>query len=67
MEEIIYGIAKARAVDGPGQTVPICEIERRELDEQDVLNEIKYAGICHSDTIRPMVNGGMCIIRSCRG
>ncbi|MFP7477958.1 NAD(P)-dependent alcohol dehydrogenase [Terribacillus saccharophilus] len=42
-------IAKARAVDGPNKSFRAAEIKRRELDNQDVLIEIKYAGICHSD------------------
>ncbi|NMD71254.1 NAD(P)-dependent alcohol dehydrogenase [Bacillus sp. DNRA2] len=41
--------AKARAVDGPDKPFRAAEIKRRELDSQDVLIEIKYAGICHSD------------------
>ncbi|MDI2586581.1 NAD(P)-dependent alcohol dehydrogenase [Psychrobacillus sp. NEAU-3TGS] len=42
-------IAKARAVDGPDKPFRPAEIKRRNLDSQDVLIEIKYAGICHSD------------------
>ncbi|UXH46467.1 NAD(P)-dependent alcohol dehydrogenase [Rossellomorea vietnamensis] len=42
-------IAKARAVDGPDKSFREAEIERRDLDKHDVLIEIKYAGICHSD------------------
>ncbi|MCD7035696.1 NAD(P)-dependent alcohol dehydrogenase [Metabacillus sp. GX 13764] len=41
--------AKARAVDGPDKPFREAEIERRDLDTKDVLIEIKYAGICHSD------------------
>ncbi|WP_110927918.1 NAD(P)-dependent alcohol dehydrogenase [Bacillus massiliglaciei] len=41
--------AKARAVDGPGKSFRKAEIKRRSLDTHDVLIEIKYAGICHSD------------------
>lgn len=41
--------AKARAVDGPDQPFRVAEIKRRDLDSHDVLIEIKYAGICHSD------------------
>ncbi|UOQ84735.1 NAD(P)-dependent alcohol dehydrogenase [Gracilibacillus salinarum] len=41
--------AKARAVDGPKKSFRAAEITRRELDLHDVLIEIKYAGICHSD------------------
>lgn len=41
--------AKARAVDGPDKSFQATEINRRDLDSQDVLIEIKFAGICHSD------------------
>lgn len=41
--------AKARAVDGPDKPFRTAEIQRRDLDLHDVLIEIKYAGICHSD------------------
>lgn len=41
--------AKARAIDGPDKSFRAAEIERRNLDLHDVLIEIKYAGICHSD------------------
>lgn len=41
--------AKARAVDGPDKSFRAAEIKRRDLDAHDVLIEIKYAGICHSD------------------
>ncbi|SHF40555.1 uncharacterized zinc-type alcohol dehydrogenase-like protein [Seinonella peptonophila] len=41
--------AKARAVDGPDKPFRAAEIKRRDLDSDDVLIEIKYAGICHSD------------------
>ncbi|MFB7140708.1 NAD(P)-dependent alcohol dehydrogenase [Gottfriedia sp. NPDC056225] len=41
--------AKARAVDGPDKSFRASEIKRRDLDLNDVLIEIKYAGICHSD------------------
>lgn len=40
---------KARATDGPDKSFRAAEIQRRDLDSQDVLIEIKYAGICHSD------------------
>ncbi|PSL42219.1 putative zinc-type alcohol dehydrogenase-like protein [Planomicrobium soli] len=40
---------KARAVDGPDKAFREAEIIRRDLDAQDVLIEIKFAGICHSD------------------
>ncbi|WP_404427824.1 NAD(P)-dependent alcohol dehydrogenase [Ureibacillus chungkukjangi] len=42
-------IAKARAIDGPNKSFHAAEIKRRDLDLHDVLIEIKYAGICHSD------------------
>lgn len=41
--------AKARAVDGPDKSFKEAEITRRDLDSKDVLIEIKFAGICHSD------------------
>ncbi|KEZ49593.1 NAD(P)-dependent alcohol dehydrogenase [Metabacillus indicus] len=41
--------AKARAVDGPDKPFKEAEIKRRDLDTKDVLIEIKFAGICHSD------------------
>lgn len=41
--------AKARAVNGPDSNFHATEIKRRDLDTHDVLIEIKYAGICHSD------------------
>ncbi|MBM7609110.1 putative zinc-type alcohol dehydrogenase-like protein [Lysinibacillus composti] len=42
-------IVKARAVDGPDKPFRAAEITRRDLDLYDVLIEIKFAGICHSD------------------
>ena len=41
--------AKARAVNGTDSNFHATEIKRRDLDTHDVLIEIKYAGICHSD------------------
>lgn len=41
--------AKARAVYGADKPFQSTEIKRRDLDLHDVLIEIKYAGICHSD------------------
>lgn len=41
--------AKARAVDGPKKSFQATEIQRRDLDTHDVLIEIHFAGICHSD------------------
>ena len=40
---------KARALFGPTEAFQPTTIERRELGPKDVLIEIKYAGICHSD------------------
>ncbi|SFC78777.1 uncharacterized zinc-type alcohol dehydrogenase-like protein [Bacillus sp. OV322] len=40
---------KARAVDGPDKSFRKAEIQRRDLDSHDILIEIKFAGICHSD------------------
>lgn len=40
---------KARAVFGPTESFTATTIDRRELGPRDVLIEIKYAGICHSD------------------
>ncbi|SFA74690.1 uncharacterized zinc-type alcohol dehydrogenase-like protein [Cohnella sp. OV330] len=39
----------ARATFSPEGPFKLTEIERRELQPHDVLIEIKYAGICHSD------------------
>ncbi|WP_136605442.1 NAD(P)-dependent alcohol dehydrogenase [Paenibacillus dokdonensis] len=41
--------ANARAVFGPEGPFELTTIERRDLKPHDVLIEIKYAGICHSD------------------
>lgn len=41
--------ANARAVFGPEGPFQLTTIERRDLKPHDVLIEIKYAGICHSD------------------
>ncbi|QRG65162.1 NAD(P)-dependent alcohol dehydrogenase [Brevibacillus choshinensis] len=41
--------ANARAVFNPEGPFKLTEIERRDLQPHDVLIEIKYAGICHSD------------------
>ncbi len=40
---------KARAVFGPDKKFEATTIDRREVGPKDVLIEIKYAGICHSD------------------
>src|SRR3954464_5594032 len=40
---------KARAVFGPTESFKATTIDRRDLGPKDVLIEIKYAGICHSD------------------
>ncbi len=42
-------IAKARAVFGVKEPFKETTINRRDLDKKDVLIEIKYCGICHSD------------------
>lgn len=41
--------AKARATFSPEGPFTLTTIERRDLHPHDVLIEIKYAGICHSD------------------
>lgn len=41
--------AQARAVFRPEGPFKLTTIERRDLEPHDVLIEIKYAGICHSD------------------
>jgi alcohol dehydrogenase (NADP+) len=41
--------AKARATFNPEGPFQLTTIERRDLQPHDVLIEIKYAGICHSD------------------
>jgi uncharacterized zinc-type alcohol dehydrogenase-like protein len=40
---------KARAVFGPTEAFKPTTIDRRDVGPKDVLIEIKYAGICHSD------------------
>ncbi|HEX8227487.1 MAG TPA: NAD(P)-dependent alcohol dehydrogenase [Candidatus Saccharimonadales bacterium] len=40
---------KARAAFGPTEKFKVTTIERRDVGPKDVLIEIKYAGICHSD------------------
>ena len=40
---------KARAVFGPKESFKETIIERRDLEAKDILIEIKYCGICHSD------------------
>jgi alcohol dehydrogenase (NADP+) len=40
---------KARAVFGPTEQFKATTIDRRDIGPKDVLIEIKYAGICHSD------------------
>ncbi|QWU13776.1 uncharacterized zinc-type alcohol dehydrogenase-like protein [Paenibacillus sophorae] len=42
-------IADARAVYSPEGPFKLTMIERRDLEPHDVLIEIKYAGVCHSD------------------
>jgi alcohol dehydrogenase (NADP+) len=41
--------ANARATFGPGEPFKATKIDRRDLGPRDVLIEIKYCGICHSD------------------
>jgi uncharacterized zinc-type alcohol dehydrogenase-like protein len=41
--------ANARATFGPGEPFKAITIDRRDLGPRDVLIEIKYCGICHSD------------------
>jgi alcohol dehydrogenase (NADP+) len=41
--------ANARATFGPGEPFKATTINRRDLGPRDVLIEIKYCGICHSD------------------
>lgn len=41
--------AKARGVMGPQESFETLAIERRSLSAEDVLIDIKYCGICHSD------------------
>ena len=41
--------AKARAVFSPTGNYESTTIERRDVGNKDVLIEIKFAGICHSD------------------
>jgi uncharacterized zinc-type alcohol dehydrogenase-like protein len=43
------GKVDARAVSGPTDKFEKTTIERRDVGPKDVLIEIKYAGICHSD------------------
>ena len=52
---------KAYGVTGPKEPLKPLTIERRAPDDNDVVIDIKYAGICHSDihTIR-----GVCTPRS---
>jgi uncharacterized zinc-type alcohol dehydrogenase-like protein len=40
---------KARAMFGPDKSFETTTIDRRDLSPKDVLIEIKFAGICHSD------------------
>ena len=42
-------ITNARAVFGPKEPFKATTIERRDLDTKDILIDIKYTGICHSD------------------
>ena len=58
---------KARAVDGPDKPFRVAEIKRRDLDLHDVLIEIKYAGICHSDIHTAHGEWGARELSSCTG
>ena len=59
--------AKARCTCGPYQPFRATEIERRDLGPYDILIDIAYAGICHTDlhyacddkkrTVFPLVPG----------
>ena len=40
---------KAYGVTGPNEQLKPLLIERRAPDDNDVVIDIKYAGICHSD------------------
>ncbi len=40
---------KARAVNGLNKPFEVVNIDRRDLEPSDVLIDIKYCGICHSD------------------
>lgn len=42
-------LTKAYAAASAGAQLEPIEIERRELRPHDVLIDIKYAGVCHSD------------------
>lgn len=42
----------ARGIAGPGETFKPVVVERRELGPKDVLIDIAYCGICHSDVHR---------------
>ncbi|KAA9163291.1 NAD(P)-dependent alcohol dehydrogenase [Amycolatopsis acidicola] len=56
---------KARATSGPGEPFRPATIERRDLGPHDVLIDIVYSGICHSDihkaqntaTVFPLIPG----------
>ena len=41
--------AHARATTGPGKPFTQYVVERRELRPSDVLIDIAYSGVCHSD------------------
>ncbi len=40
---------KAYATEGPNSPLAPFEFERRDLKEHDVLVDILYSGVCHSD------------------
>src|SRR4051794_19633417 len=54
-EGVVVVVVNARGVTGAGELFTPLVIERRELGPHDVLIDIVYSGICHSDVHR--VNG----------
>lgn len=57
----------ARATFSQEGPFKLTTIERRDLQPHDVLIEIKYAGICHSDIHTARGNGDRSTIHSFRG
>ena len=49
LSELLVITVNARCTCGPGDPFKAFKIERRELGARDVLIDIAYAGICHSD------------------
>ena len=58
----------ADAYGAPSASEPLVplRIERRELGPNDVLIDIKFCGICHSDIHTAEESGGRCPIRPSR-